>query len=776
MKKQPFFITTVMILLLGVTSCNNPVDLPPTLTLTPSSITIYSSTQIEQITVAGTATGAVTLTDNLPAGITATFYEEIITVVVCPTVQNDINGNYRVYVSRQGVTEFFTVNVNIIPTDFDYKIETFTIGETQFVQLAPGSLASAALSTTTLTWVNPPGTPAPAPTVNFRVSGVGGSLASTAFTLDPITGIVTVNNDFTEGTVIIEGFLTGNTGGIYGSTVSGNQAVITFNAHGLALGESSVTINNLNLMSTVTITGAAGGVTFTGASLPSGISINHVNGTIRVEVESFPAVHINDTFNVIVKHPQGTANLQVIVDLTPMPTRQQFWVFRPGMFSPFGRINADLIAQGRYISIWVEQGHNHITLSAARELAAFHDNYIHYQLIDTFGLRDVLGTGMNIMEIADDWGNGDGRFCVLLASLPSGIGGYFWDIHFDANNPNSNQRDMVVMNAHPAFLDHFGGLNGDTFRNILAHEVQHLMNYAASLELSYYVGGPGGNVIPQMDIWLNESLSEAAGKIATGVHDQGRIDWYNTSETIPLGNNFFAWGSRGGNAILDDYATAYLFSQWLRIHAGGTHVFAYIYQEYFLRHPRNTAIVSAAANRAIPHQGFNSWEVLLRTWHVANFVGAPSGIFGYKGEIDVQARIINSTAQQTNLRPGEGVFSPTPDPIRFFPSFNTQNNIRYAAIRTGTNPEISTTAVFAEPGAVLLSFNVNPNHAGSAVAATITGINYLTGINSLAGNMIPARALPDKPFIISLRDMLRLQGQEHLFENNARLPTPGRRR
>ena len=91
----------------------------PTVILTPISVNINDANLTASVNITGTATGAVTLnTANLPAGVEATVSGTTITVTgVQPNTQNAcINDAFTATVTRQGINQTLTVNVNLTTT------------------------------------------------------------------------------------------------------------------------------------------------------------------------------------------------------------------------------------------------------------------------------------------------------------------------------------------------------------------------------------------------------------------------------------------------------------------------------------------------------------------------------------------------------------------------------------------------------------------------------------------------------------------------------------
>jgi hypothetical protein len=317
----------------------------------------------------------------------------------------------------------------------------------------------------------------------------------------------------------------------------------------------------------------------------------------------------------------------------------------------------------------------------------------------------------------------DGKLCILLLDIrdgfhpnnnPAYIGGYFNPIDL-LNLRNSNGRDMIYIDTYPGVP---GSL--DSYMTI-AHEVQHLMNFASSIVYRHQVSGQN-IIIREMDLWIDEGLSSAAEFIYSGQHNMGRINWYNNNTTgqIVNGNNFFVWGNR--NAVLDDYATVYIFFQWLRQQTGGNTIFSNIIKSPNLNH---IAVVNA-----VP--GYSNWETLLRDWLAANYIRAATGVYGYGNDPvlqTIQARTLPSGITNRNLFPGEGVYSIMP-PNYVMPSAGTF--IRYSSL--GTSPVTVNNTPAA--GNALLTYNISTNLSNiQGETGTVTGTASM-GITSFAGNFL----------------------------------------
>jgi len=109
-----------VIAVLAVNVNLTPPDAPvlPTLILNPASVTINNNNPMATSNVGGTATGAITFTNNnMPAGVTISVSGNVLTVTGARPAagQDAISGTYTVTVNRQGETATFTVNINLTP-------------------------------------------------------------------------------------------------------------------------------------------------------------------------------------------------------------------------------------------------------------------------------------------------------------------------------------------------------------------------------------------------------------------------------------------------------------------------------------------------------------------------------------------------------------------------------------------------------------------------------------------------------------------------------------
>jgi len=444
----------------------------------------------------------------------------------------------------------------------------------------------------------------------------------------------------------------------------------------------------------------------------------------------------------------------------------------------FYQLTADLLATGDYCNVWAESGRN-VSASTARAMADAYDKNIYPKMIDNFSMQNFTFEGYtfrNTMEAADALIDGDGKLTILLLDIKDGyspggsyVAGYFSFLNFfdyDSREPMtqySNRCDMIYVDTYP------GEPGSPESNQTVAHEMQHLMNFVSSVVCRLDKGS-----ISLMDTWIDEGLSSAAEWVYAGKHPEIRWKWYNQNGNgadmkgdINKGNNFFVWGGQrvkdNKDAILDDYATVYLFFQWLRLQSGsGTGIYKNIIQSKDWDY---NAVTSAA--KSIDSTYDNNWGGLLRDWMAANWINASSGRYGYLNDStlkQVKAPYAPTTPTTISLYPGEGVYSRT-DKSESLPSTGAPT-IKYAGLSsTGTNNSST-----SNPGA-LLTYNASMKQydsKGRELDATPT-TGSTTGLASVSApslNMVPgsqsAKSALSGPYPISAGDMLRRNGHGEL--------------
>jgi hypothetical protein len=300
-------------------------------------------------------------------------------------------------------------------------------------------------------------------------------------------------------------------------------------------------------------------------------------------------------------------------------------------------VSATLKKTGNECRIWVEQGVN-VSGATIDNIINEFDNKIYPKNKDVFGdykkafnnSPSTIKLEILILDIKDTYSKG---------TVEGSVAGYFDPRNlFDPKEmPNSNGAPMIYIDSNP-------NTPGSTNTYLtLAHEFQHLINFTISAESRGWI----------QDTWIDEGLSSAAEYLYLGQYDPAKIGYFNDDKngTIAKGNNFFVWNESPNtpDKVLDDYATVYLFFQWLRIQSGGSDaIYKAISQSKKYDH---TAVTEAAASKI--NKSFTAdWESLLGAWLKANKY--PSEADGYQGKIDTKVWAVAS--KKYSLYPGEAVY------------------------------------------------------------------------------------------------------------------------
>ena len=194
----------------------------------------------------------------------------------------------------------------------------------------------------------------------------------------------------------------------------------------------------------------------------------------------------------------------------------------------------------------------------------------------------------------------DPRITILHVRL-EGAAGYFSDIdeHPKVVNPLSNEREMVYIDL-PSLTP-----GSDIYTGIVAHELQHLVDY----------NGDGNE-----ELWVNEGLSEvAAGLVRIG---SSMSDSFLQQPDTQLND----WDPQGDNYA--HYGAADLFLRYLIDRIGSTdHLL-----DLVLNQQNGMTSISAFLQRQGLDIDFNG---LFRDWVIANYLDDPDGgIYSYP-DLDV---------------------------------------------------------------------------------------------------------------------------------------------
>ena len=439
----------------------------------------------------------------------------------------------------------------------------------------------------------------------------------------------------------------------------------------------------------------------------------------------------------------------------------QFWGFDFAISRARG-VHAYRIAENDYVVIYLERGQEHLVSRAdAQAMADEFAGPIRSTILRYFAPAsvsiDLNGTTTEFRDILHfanhvAGGNAEGRTTILLYDIRSGgmggafVAGFFFAMDMMQRGPipnsrlRANGRDILHINTF-LFAHQSDGLKSANLTII--HELAHLVNFAQSLNMWFAAGASSQTPLRLLDVWIDEALAMQAEQIYLGDYLEDRIAWFvnDRDGTIARGNNFFVWGNHHGRAVLDDYSTAYLFLRWLFLHAQATPGFDIdsIFYRIITSPYENYRAVTSVARDIRPE--WESWEVLLGTWHAANFF-PQNPDFGYRGHLRTRlgsgVRAIHDLPF-ISLYPGEGVFSPIAGGS-FTPPEQT-GYIRYVGLTPtgrfylGASPTIT--------GNTLLTFNASTTINNRLETGFLTNVAQAPSPESAE---MPVALLPEPEF------------------------------
>ena len=421
-------------------------------------------------------------------------------------------------------------------------------------------------------------------------------------------------------------------------------------------------------------------------------------------------------------------------------------------------LEAEKLYEGEKCVIWAEKGSG-VPVSQARAIANEYDgkDKIRQKIVDRFSEKDFTITEKgveysfeNMLSYANWVANGDdgdGKLTILLLDIIDGcknqetdpyVAGYFWGGNFFSEGGIgggqwSNGRDMIYIDTYPVKR------NPSEAYTTIAHELQHLISYVTS---RIYRGGS------PLDVWIDEGLSSQAEYFYMGEIKRHCVWFSNDREkTIEKGNNFFVWDNHSkesSSAIMDDYATVYLFFRWLYLQAD-MGLRSSIFYDIISSSNSDHQAVTAVAGRI--NSSWNNWEDLLRNWLAANYY--PKNSYGYNDSyLRETIKVKPIAGSSTPLYPGEGVYSI----INNFYSVANKDNIRYAGLAANA-PAINVSSPYIDD--VLLTFNANtsntiktPHETGS-----LTGVSPPPPVPRTAAEDTQTQKF-NGPYVIDARDML----------------------
>lgn len=194
--------------------------------------------------------------------------------------------------------------------------------------------------------------------------------------------------------------------------------------------------------------------------------------------------------------------------------------------------------------------------------------------------------------------------------IPTGsyVAGYFDPVNLSPTSPNSNFADIIHINSNPAVYRENGNVDIGGSLNTIAHEDQHLVHAR----------------VGQLNTFQNEGQSEWAS-ILNGYPTRS-TGYLNLPSNVNI--NLFTW--RSGNDVLNDYARAGLFHNYLGDRFGTSRIGSMSY----------SALSNVSAySQALSGTGVSFSDALL-DFHVANWVNDPSLDGGRYGYTSTQRRTV----------------------------------------------------------------------------------------------------------------------------------------
>jgi len=407
---------------------------------------------------------------------------------------------------------------------------------------------------------------------------------------------------------------------------------------------------------------------------------------------------------------------------------------------------------GKNCVIWTEEGSG-ITPERAKEIADEYNAKIRPRVVNTFSKKNFDFQEENKIYHFNDMldfanalaGRNDKKLTILLLDIKDGfknentdsyVAGYFFGGNLypkgkiSGTAHYSNGRDMIYVDTNPGLKTK----PQQTYATF-AHELQHLISFATTVQMGRE---------DLMDTWVDEGLSSQAEYLYFGDNPPDKSRWFmeDVKGTIAKGNNFFVWDNHREEplAILDDYATVYLFFRWLYLQAEQKGLQSDIFLKIETSAFTNYTAVANVAQQI--NSAWGSWETLLRTWLAANYY--PKNVdYGYKNDSELQKIKVKPIAgQKISLYPGEGVYSIDNSSL---PSAGG-SNIHYAGLAANT---INVSPPYT--GDVLLTFNANTDNTAKGETIVLTSVS--PPVPRMAAGSIQTGTSAG-PYVIDARDML----------------------
>lgn len=316
--------------------------------------------------------------------------------------------------------------------------------------------------------------------------------------------------------------------------------------------------------------------------------------------------------NIDLKAAASKANLNKQLNLTSYAVgdTRLFYTYNI-KYGSYDTVSATLKSSGTKANVWVKTSDYNMSTTDADKIKNEFDNNIFTKISSVFGQSsDVDSNGkVNILcfDIQDGFPSSNGY-----------VAGYFdpGDLYSNnSGNPYSNDMEVFYIDTYPAMGT---GTTKDVTGcyDTLAHEFQHMVNWNQNIFIENNDPETG-----DMDIWLNEGLSEAASQVYSGQVSQDRISYYNSSNSIKNGSSLLKWDS-----TLENYSLSYLFMEYLKVQVGiGDSVFTEITQSTYNDYQCVEQVIKKYID---PNLTFKQFMTNFRT---ALLLKNSAGPYGFKG-------------------------------------------------------------------------------------------------------------------------------------------------
>jgi len=293
-------------------------------------------------------------------------------------------------------------------------------------------------------------------------------------------------------------------------------------------------------------------------------------------------------------------------------------------------VTTTLRNRGTYCEVWVEDDSS-INDSTIQSIVNEFDSVI-YPLVTS-----------NFYAVGDIDGNG--VVSIFLGNLGGYAAGYVSpsDFYTKEEYPESNFRDLIYIQVSG---------NTSSMNSTIVHEFQHLVhaNRNVLVEGDYNSWGLHYR-------YIDEGLAMAAQHMYEGTQKDMLYVINNSQFNGPIrdGNSFLYWDYDDHSKVYSDYAMAYVFFQYLRIHSGNK---TSIYREIIECTTNDHRCVENIVKKYVdPYYSLSDFIVDFR---ITLILQDKSGPYSFGNEKDFTFSIPPFAGSQVNLRGGGGVYINSP--------------------------------------------------------------------------------------------------------------------